>query len=797
MNIMLAPSQDRLPPAELMLPVGGMHCGGCAATLEAALRAVPGIALARVDFARGQALLQATDPRVIDAARAVVVELGFTTDRNPLAPDVAGLPTAFSRRGHPRESVNAAVSARETIAIGESRTQGRRTARTELLRVLLAWFAMMQVMMFAYPAYVADAGTLSSDAEQLLRLASLVVTAPTLWFCGGPIVRRALGDLRRGALGMDVPVALGLMAAFIASLVAISRATGDVYFDSITMFLAFLLTARWVEAKGRAKAVAQIEALANQAPQFARRLPHYPGREGVETVPIDALRQGDFVVIENGDYVPADGSIVHGETRLDEAWLTGEAHPVKRAVAAEVLAGAINVDQPVIVRVNRVGDATELSMMLKLMQRAALEKPAIATLADRIAGRFVAVVLLLALMAAAYWMLNDPPRALPVALAVLVVSCPCALSLALPVALVAAQGNLARQGLLLTRGRALEALASADRIVFDKTGTLTFGRVRVVAEHFAAHAGRDVCAPVILALEDGVSHPMAKALAAWADAVGQRAVCESQSVVNGEGVEGVVDGVRYRLGRLAYAREIAQSAIPAQLQCADTRGSAAYLACDGEWLAAFVLDDDLRPDSAAAISALKQAGLSVSILSGDRDVAVRAVAKQLGVDDWHALLTPQEKHAALKSMQAKGEKVAMIGDGVNDGPVLAQANVSVVMGSGAPLAQRHGDLVLMGERLMVIVAARALAQKASRVIRQNLLWAFAYNVVAIPLALTGQMPPAVAAIGMSMSSLLVVANALRLVSAQSHRSTPDTAQPRMAADEVERLVSGSVVSRVR
>lgn len=709
-----------------------MTCGGCAAKVESALRATAGVECARVNFATRRAQIS-FDPALtsLSALAAAVTAAGYTPSKDAPEPAKAAPPPL-----------------------------ARQHERIALLRLLVAWLAMMQVMMFAYPAWVAEAGTLSPDAAQLMRLAGLILTTPVLAFCGAPFFRQAWKDLRRRHAGMDVPVALGLAAAWLASLIATWQARGEVYFDAITMFLAFLLSARWFEARGRARATARVEQLAALTPATATVLPRFPNREVTEEVALEQLRSGQHVLVAAGGYVPVDGMVVTGESCVDEAWLTGESRPVRRSVGGKLLAGSINLDNPLIARVSKVGAATELGLMLRLLEQAAGEKPGIVQLADRIAARFVWAILLLAALTYCAWRLVAPEQAFSAALAVLVVSCPCALSLATPVAVAAAQGTLARIGLLMARGHALETLARADHFVFDKTGTLTRGQPSVTGITLWQPAVDEAASLAIAAaMEQGVTHPTARALIAAARSARVGLPRASEVVVHpGLGVAAVIEGVAYRLGRQdfvgAEGHRVPDGGTPA--------ASEVWLARGDQPLATFRLADELRPGAYELIRGLVAEGCAVSLLSGDRPEAVHPVAAELGIRDARAGCTPADKHAAIAALQARGAIVAMVGDGINDGPVLAQAHVSLVMGQGAPLAQRQGDLVLLTEQIAAVLPARVLARRTREVIRQNLTWAFGYNLLCIPLAMLGWMPPSLAALGMSVSSLMVVLNAIRL-----------------------------------
>jgi Cu2+-exporting ATPase len=568
---------------------------------------------------------------------------------------------------------------------------------------------------------------------------------------------------------MDVPVALGVGAAFAASVWATLTGSGEVYFDSVTMFVFFLLSGRYLEMMARQKAVRGVEALARAIPAFCARLPRYPDMEA-ERIPVAEVGVGDTVLVKPGEVIPVDGTVLAGESSADEALLTGESRPVAKRAGDAVVGGSVNVGSPLVLRVDRIGEGTRLATIQRLMERAAAEKPALVVMADRVAGRFVAVLLLLAVATAVVWWNVDATRALWVFVAVLVVSCPCALSLATPAALAVATGALARHGVLVTRGHAIETLARTDHVVFDKTGTLTVGRPQVTELRVLGQESAAAAAALAAALEAASEHPIGHALraAGGGNAVSPAptfppAAVTALAACTGRGIEGRIEGRRLRIGAPSWVAELHGGSPPPEAEIWADAGATVVALGDAEgWIALFRLSDAPRAGAAEAIAALRARGLKVSMLSGDAPATVARVAAELGIDDARGAMTPEGKHAAIEAMQERGEIVAMVGDGVNDAPVLAQAHVSVAMGGGTDLARSQADVVLLSDDPRRLVEGFAVARRTVRVIRQNLAWAFAYNVLAIPLAMAGWITPWMAGIGMSASSLLVVLNALRL-----------------------------------
>lgn len=639
----------------------------------------------------------------------------------------------------------------------------RRERSQALKRIGVAGFGMMQVMMLAAALYVGKSEGMEPQWASFLRWVSLVLTTPVVLYSARPFFTAAWRDLRRLSPGMDVPVALGIASAFLASLWATVTNSGEVYYDSVTMFTFLLLSGRYLELQARHKAAQTAESLVRLQPSMATRLTSWGEKWGEETVPVSDLRPGDRVQVRPGETVPADGRVLEGRSSLDESLLTGESLPRPKREGDPLVGGTVNRESPLVMAVEKVGEDTVLSSILRLLDRAQTEKPRITQLADRIAAWFVTAVLALAAIVGLWWWRQAPGDAFWITLSVLVVTCPCALSLATPVAVAAATGRLARLGLLTTRGHALETLARATHLVLDKTGTLTLGRLRLerVLPLRAADPGE--CLRIAAALERGSEHPIAKALLERCpDALQVRSVLATP----GEGIAGTVAGKPYRLGNLAFVSGICND-IPEAASLEQPEGSTWVVLADaGGIMAQFVFSDPLRESALDAVHELCGMGLDVWVLSGDGPAAVDGVARRLGIEHAQASLTPQGKLAALRELQAREACVAMVGDGVNDAPVLAAAQVSIAMGGGTSLAQLNADMVLLGEHLPHLGCGVRMARRMLAVIRQNLWWALGYNVVAVPLAATGYVAPWMAAIGMSASSLLVVLNALRLTRRQ-------------------------------
>jgi Cu2+-exporting ATPase len=607
--------------------------------------------------------------------------------------------------------------------------------------------------------YLGDGPVTENEFRPFFNWVSLLLTSPVLLYSAQPFFRGAWNDLRHGRAGMDVPVTLGIVTAFLASLWATFTGEGVTYYDSVTMFVFFLLGGRYLELMARKRAAEVSENLVQALPAMATRLSE--GARQEELVPVAELEPDDRVLVRPGENIPADGMVLEGRSSVDESLLTGESLPLPKTVGAAVIGGSINIESPLIVRVDKVGQDTALSSILRLLDRAQTEKPRLAQLADRLAGWFVAAVLVLAAATALYWWRHDITQWLPATIAVLVVTCPCALSLATPAALTAATGSLTRLGLLATRGHALETLARATHFVFDKTGTLTLGRPRLLATHTFASLAAAECLQCAAALEQHSEHPIAQALLAAAVTGAARDVINTP----GAGIRGTINGEGFYLGTPQFIDEQTGKA-PAPGVLVDLRRDGAtviLLATRTQLCAAFVLADALRPGAAALIRGLKQQGKKVILLTGDHEQAAQRVARELGIDEVGFDLKPADKLARVKALQQQGAVVAMIGDGINDAPVLAAAQVSIAMGRATHIAAASADMVLLSQHLPHLLDGIHTAQRTLGIIRQNLAWALAYNLLAVPAAALGYVAPWLAALGMSLSSLLVVANALRLV----------------------------------
>lgn len=710
--------------------IEGMHCAACALTIEDALLRVPGVLKAEVSAGSHRA-------RVVWSADQVLP---------------SGWLDAVQSAGY------RAVPANDAFA----RERRKNESRKALWRMLVAALCMMQVMMYAYPAYTAAPGDLSDEMEHLLRWASWVLTLPVVFFSCGPFFSNALRDIASRRISMDFPVALGMLITFVVSSAGTFDPQGifghEVYFDSLTMFVFFLLAGRWLELRLRDRTAGALEVLMNRLPDSVMRL--LPDGSFAR-VPVRRLAAGDVIQVLPGESFPADGEVLVGETFVDEALLTGESRPVKRGAGGLVIAGSHNLSSLVQVRVERVGASTRFAQIVALMESASTTKPPIARLADRIAKPFLVAVLLAAGLSCAYWWSHDPGHALMVAVAVLIVTCPCALSLATPAAMLAAAGNLAQRGVLVRRLEAFEALAEIDTVMFDKTGTLTRDAIVLGATQTRAGVSVDEALQLAATLAQHSLHPVSKALlvaAGGPDAL-QAWHVHAVSEIVGQGVSARVaprngpgKAHELRLGSAVFC--MLETRLGSTLQ--------AHLSDQDGWLASFELLEDVRPDAKRTVKVLQQEGIAVHLLSGDGEQAAARVGAEVGIKQVRGDCTPQDKLDFLRHAQLAGHKVAVVGDGLNDGPVLAGAHVSFAFGRAVPLAQAQSDFVVLGDQLVEVSQTVFLARRTLRIVRENLTWAAIYNAVCVPLAVVGWLPAWLAGLGMALSSLVVVLNAMRL-----------------------------------
>lgn len=704
--------------ASTSLMIEGISCAACGWLIERHLRNVRGVAEASLNLSNHRLNVRWSDSEL------------------PLSELLAEL-RRIGYAAHPYRADEAA----ERLA-----NENRRSLR-QLGVAGLLWMQVMMATMATWPEFNLD---LSESFFVTLRWTALLLTTPIVFYCCTDFFKGALRDIRTRHLTMDVSVSLAIGGAYVAGIWSTITGQGELYFDAVGMFALFLLAGRYLERRARERTAAATAQLVNLLPASCLRL---DAQGHSSRILLSELQLGDQVLVQPGGLIPADGTIISGQSSVDESLLTGEYLPLPRGAGDAVTAGTLNVEGPLTIEVQALGDDTRLSAIVRLLERAQADKPKLAELADRVAQWFLLVVLVVATVVGLVWWQIDPQRAFWIVLALLVATCPCALSLATPTALTTATGTLHKLGLLLTRGHVLEGLNQIDTVVFDKTGTLTEGRLTLSAIHPLGALDADACLALAAALENRSEHPIARAFG--------RAPLPAESVetVPGLGLVGSVDGRVLRIGQPSFVAEgygNPPPSIPGDM------GQWLLLGDDHGPLAWLVLDDRLRDDAPALLDACRGRGWKTLLLSGDSSPMVGQIAAELGIDQAEGGMTPAAKLARLQALQAQGHRVLMLGDGVNDVPVLAAADISVAMGSATDLAKTSADAVLLSNRLGSLAQSFEVARRSRRIIIENLVWASLYNGLILPFAAIGWVTPLWAALGMSASSLLVVLNALRL-----------------------------------
>lgn len=698
------PCQGSLVEASLL--VDGINCAACAWLIERHLGAIDGVDQVRVNVARKRLVLR-FNVKSVKLSRIVssLSDIGYQV--SPWS---------------------------ETSLEALSAEQGKRL----LFKLGLAGIAFLQVMMFAVALYAGDYSGIDASHQSLMRWFSLAISVPVVLYSASPFFIGALSAFKARSLTMDVPIAVAIALAWSASIWATVTRSGEVYYDSVVMFTFFLLAGRYLEHLALHKEHGERGRLSSWLPDRA-----YHQERG--WVPALSIVVGDVVRVSAGDPFPADGMIISGQTHADESLLTGEHKPIAKSLHDEVLAGTVNVDSVVEVQVTATGEQCGAGRIHQLLVDAMDAKPPITQLVDRISGWFVGSILLIASVTYWVWYQTEPNHALWVALSVLVVTCPCALSLATPVALTSSVHGYRDRNILVSNTSAIPELGGIQTVIFDKTGTLTLGRPSVVRVNNLSAFDSDYLFSVAAGLEAFSNHPIAKAFNAASPIP-----FASAEVVVGKGVEGRLEDDHWQIGR------------PLWLDSSSNSTADVALARNGVILIEYFLEDEIRQGGRDAIEQLKSLGVEVKLASGDKLDSVTTTATYLGIEDFKSECTPEEKYQWLLSLQKMGRRVMMVGDGLNDVPVIGAANVSVAMASGAGLARCHADVIVMDERLDAFPEMIRFARRTQQKIIQNLAWALGYNALALPLAVMGFVPPWAAAIGMSASSLVVVLNALRL-----------------------------------
>lgn len=728
-----APGENSTELVQSNILLDGLYCAACSGIIEEGLKAQPGIVSCKVSMSKKRAVVvwspEKTKPSEILTA---VENLGYSA--NPASQ------MAFQQ-------------------------EAQKKSRAAFWRWLVAGFCMMQVMMYASPSYFTEPGEITPDIATLLNWASWLLSLPVILFSSSTFFNNAYRDLVSRKVSMDLPVALGILITFVVSTAATFDPSGwwghVVYFDSLTMFVFFLLSARLIEVKLNSKTMGALEALVSRIPENTARL----NADGSFTRVLNTqLKVGDIVRVNMGEAFPADGTLIVGQTQVDESLLTGESTPIQKNLSDKVVAGSYNLGQSVQVKVEMLGESTQYGQIVNLINQAAIEKPRLSQLIDRIAKPFLIFVMLSAVLAAALLWNEDHGKALMTAAAVLIVTCPCALSLATPAAMLASASSFVKRGILIKNIQAIESIADIDTVIFDKTGTLTEDQIAVTQVETKLSLSKEQALALAAHLAKHSTHPISRAVVAAG---------KNQTQEN-EHISSALQEIHEEIGAGIWATIAATNVLGIQgtlklgsakfcaTKVAENHHQAVYLADDAGWLATFHLQEAMKQKAKETVAELKNQQLAVTLLSGDQAHTVQHTAAKIGIADFQAACTPQDKLAHLNNLKSQNKKVLMVGDGLNDGPILASAHVSIAMGKGVPLNHAHADYILLNGDISQIPALISHAKKTMTIIKQNMTWAIIYNVICIPLAFFGVLSAWLAGLGMAISSLVVICNALRL-----------------------------------
>ncbi len=731
---------------DVQLRLGGIACVACTDLIERDLKTAEGVVNPTANYTLRRAFLQIDPSKTnLNAIIQRIEKLGYH---------------AYA------ESANA-------VSEAEKKNQ-----RKELFRMLVALFLMMQSMMFMYPYYF-EHTDMDMSTDVLMRWSNLLLTLPAMFYCAIPIFRGALAEWRLRKIGMDTPVTIAIWVAFISSTIAVIRGQGHLYFDSVTMFVGLLLTVRYVQNRALSKAGLYLNNVLQHQRLFAERVQDYPAQKNTDLIPAEELKTGDVIFIASGEVIPHDAELIEGQTACSQALLTGESVPITKRVGDTLLAGSMNIEQGIYARITQSGETSELAAIERLAHKAALHKPALALLAEKAARVFLYGLLIVSALTAVYWGMHNPDRAVEVVVSVLIITCPCALALAVPTVMTAAQSALAERHVLVIQPEAIEKLAKVNQYVFDKTGTLTedvqtLNQIHLTDAARAQQLDETQVLQIAATLEAASRHPIALALR---KALQDHNAPERMNDVNamelivGQGVQGTLKDPRgehqYRIGKPPFALNRLPN--PAETPAIEQGNSVAVLseqAADGQWqaLAWFALSDRTRAGAPELIRELQKTA-DIALISGDKTDVVQGFAQHVGLHSQNIVANaqPQDKLNWVTERQKQGYRIAMTGDGLNDAPVLQQADVAIAMGQGASLAQVQADMVVQSSDLNDIYAAHMIARRTQQLIKENLVWAVLYNIVAIPLAAFGMVTPIIATLGMLASSMIVVGNSLRIL----------------------------------
>ncbi|NVC93405.1 cadmium-translocating P-type ATPase [Vibrio natriegens] len=695
--------------SEVTLSLDGVSCAACAWLIEKQVSNTKGLVSIRVNTTTNRALLAWDKTQVrLSELLAAIHKLGYKA-----APFEADVQEASYHR----------------------------MMKQYLYRLGIAGLATMQVMMLAVALYLEVFGDLEPEFKNYFRWVSLIFATPVLLYSALPFYLNAWRSIKGRTLGMDVPVSIALIFAYVASLVATFTEQGEVFFESISMFTFFLLVGRFLEMRARRKAAAASGNLLKLIPAIATTL------DG-EQIPVKTLKIGDRIRVLPGEHIPADGKVISGRIHIDESMLTGESVHVVKKEGDAVFAGTLNGDESFELEVTSSKADSVISNIVRLQDEAQHSKPKIAEIADVVARYFVGAILIISAGTWFYWHQTKPDDAFWIMLSVLVATCPCALSLATPTALTCATSRMGNFGILLRKGHVFETLCKVNHLVVDKTGTLTKGDIEISRTSVFGEISESESLALAAALEAHANHPIARSFAQYAK---EEVVLSEVKNVIGSGIEGLWNGKDVKIGSAAFV---------VNEGCDES--NAVYLSVNGEHAATFYYRDPIRKETQAFIQRFAEAGIKTTLLTGDSIQNAQPVADEIGIDHVIASAKPEDKLAYLKSLDSD-DITMMVGDGINDAPTLAGAHLSVAMGGGTDVAKASADMTLLGDNLEKLLEARLLALRTRKIIRENLAWSLGYNLLILPLAVAGLVAPYVAVVGMSASSIIVVSNSLRLL----------------------------------
>lgn len=728
---------ENAPVKEVLFKISGMWCNACAWFIETVLQKQPGIISAQVFFTSD------------------LIKIKYYPQLLPLD----NIVKLLNRSGY-------------QVQLFNNESEEDRERQDLLLRLGISAFLWLNIMTLNTALYVGYFENISDSIQKFLPVILMLLATPVIFYCAQPIMRIAINGLYNRTVRMESLLALGILAAYFYSIVQIFNNGGHIYFDTAAAIVTLVLAGKYIEHNAKVHVSKAIMLLYQIMPKKVRVL--IDNRETF--IAVDKLQVEDQFIVKAGERIPVDGIVIAGRSHVDESLLTGESNPISKEPGSKVISGAINQDSILEIRTTKVGADTTLTQIVKLVENSLSQRSSLMRTVDKISRIFVPIVIVLAIATFCYaWMISRESSgdALMQAITVLVIACPCALGMATPLALTAAVGSATRQGILIRDSRVLEKVAKLDMVVLDKTGTVTNGDFAFIDFKLIDESSTNFFSqylPLLAALENSSEHPLGRAVVKFAKTknINTQIKFEKVSVIKGKGITGLIDNREIFIGNRKLLNEYAKNIdqLDTQANLWESVGyTVIFFGIDNRLLGIMAFGDLIKPDAYNVIERLKQDGMKVVLISGDSLATTRSVAQQIGVDQFYAETLPEQKLELLSSFQQQGNILAMVGDGINDAPALAQADLGIALGSGTDIAIQAASMVLMNNSLKEIIIAFKLAKKTWKIIRQNLFWAFLYNSFAISLAIIGMLNPLIAAGAMLISSISVIINSLRLTSA--------------------------------